>query len=68
MTLTEFAKKAYNVATLIFLAVIVAVIYLVYLPLGFIRVFIDIDSFKGFLDCIGDFITSVGAWFKGGVR
>lgn len=59
-------KKLCLVVALVLAVVTWGAVYLLYLPFGIVRAFIDIDGFKEFLGCLDDCFHSMKIWFLKG--
>lgn len=62
-------KKLCLVVALVLAVVVwvaVYLLYLLYLPFGIVRAFIDIDGFKEFWECLDDCFHSMKIWFLKG--
>lgn len=59
-------KKFCLVVALVLVVVAWVAVYLLYLPFGIVRAFIDIDGFKEFWGCLDDCLHSMKIWFLKG--
>lgn len=40
-----------------------SLLYVVYVPMAFVRIFVDTDSFVDFVKCVGKCVKTLGGWF-----
>ena len=66
MKTTVLLKKFCLGVALVLAVVAWVAVYLLYLPFGIARAFIDIDGFKEFWECLDDCFHSMKIWFLKG--
>lgn len=64
----NITKALHALAQISIIGLMLGVLYLIYLPFGFVRVLVDMERFNGFVGCVCDCIDAFRKWFRKGGR